>query len=110
MKFTYKKFSCDTEKYELKNKGFIIKFFDETKIQKEMVNYVLADPGFGYISVRFVGQDALLSGFMDEKIFTEEMVDEVVEFVYSMIPNPGYIPYNVMRVKFTDAIEYNGEY
>ena len=114
MIFNYKNFSCQAEKYKLDDKSFIIKFFDKNKehSESEIKDYVVVDAGYGYISLKFKGEDALLSGFLDESIFTDEnMIDSAIEFVESLSPfsKNAYIPYNVMTIKITGSIEYNGE-
>ena len=115
MIFKHQKFSCNTEKYELDADSFIVKFFNQEKEheESEIKDYVLVDPGFGYICLKYKGEDALLSGFLDETIFnTEEIIDMAIDFVESLSPKSGraYIPHNIMKVKFTGSVEYNGEY
>jgi len=114
MTFNYKNFSCQAEKYKLDDKSFIIKFFDKSKehSESEIKDYVDVDAGYGYISLKFKGEDALLSGFLDTSIFTDEnMIDSVIEFVESLSPHAkeAYIPHHVKTVKFTGSVQYNGE-
>lgn len=115
MKFIYQDFSCDTEKYDLNEKSFIIKFFDQQKehAAHQIVNYVLVDPGFGYICLKFKGEEALLSGFLNEAIFSNDlMISAAIEYVQSLSPfsDVAYIPHQVMKVTCTGSVEYNGEF
>ena len=113
MKFISGDFSCDTEKYMLNDKSFIVKFFDKEKehSEKKICDYVWVEPGYGYICLKYKGKDALLSGFLDEGIFTDSMIYAAIDFVESLSPyaHDAYIPHNVMKVKISGSIEYNGE-
>ncbi len=114
MKFIYKDFACDAEKYDLDEKSFIIKFFNREREHKahEIIDYVFVDPGFGYICLKFKGEDALLSGFLDERIFTDDsIIKAAIRYVESLSPfsDLAYIPHNIMKIKCTGSVEYNGE-
>ena len=114
MKFTTKEFSCDIEKYQLDAQSFIIKFFDKTKehSEEQICDFVLVDPGFGYICLKYKGENALMSGFLDENVFSDEMIYAAIDFVESLSPESAYayIPYNIKKVKMTETVEYNGEF
>lgn len=114
MKFKVNNFSCDIEKYKLDDKSFVIKFFNKEKehSEEQICDYVLVEPGFGYIYLKYKGEDALLSGFLDENTFTDEMIHIAIDFVESLSPysNDAYIPHNIMKVKISGTVEYNGEF
>ncbi|AUO07881.1 hypothetical protein [Paenibacillus polymyxa] len=114
MKFSYKNFSCDTEIY-YKDKDIIVRFFDSSKEQEEddIINLVIVDPGYGYLCLKYKGDAALLSGFLDEDIFSsDDHIDAAISFIEILSPNSKYIytPYHITLFKQTSFIEYNGEY
>lgn len=115
MKFICDNFVCDIEKYDMDERSFVIRFFNKTKehAEHEICDYVLVDPGFGYICLKFKGEDALLSGFLDETVFKDDnIINAAIDYAGSLSPFSGlaYIPHNVMKVKFTGSVEYNGEF
>ncbi|SLK12932.1 MULTISPECIES: hypothetical protein [unclassified Paenibacillus] len=114
MKFYYKNFSCDTEIY-YKDKDIIVRFYNSSKEQKEddIINLVIVDPGFGYLCLKYKGDAALLSGFLDEDVFTtDDYLDAAITFIENISPTTKtiYTPYHITRFKQTSYMEYNGEY
>jgi len=114
MKFSYKKFSCDTEIYH-KDNDIIVRFFDSSKEQEEteIINLVIVDPGYGYLCLKYKGDAALLSGFLDEDVFSsDDLIDAAISFIENINPTSKniYTPYHIKRFKQTSFIEYNGEY
>lgn len=114
MKFVYGSFSCDVDILSNGQKS-IFRFYDGAKEQKEdeIVNLVIVDPGYGFLTLTNKGNSALVGGFLDEEAFiSTEMADAAVEFAISYFPENAewYIPYHVDRVKKMDFTEYNGEY
>ncbi|KAF6563759.1 hypothetical protein G9G63_13600 [Paenibacillus sp. EKM202P] len=78
MKFSYKNFSCDTEIY-YKDKDIIVRFFDSSKEQEEDD---IIDPGYGYLCLKYKGDAALLSGFLDEDVFSsDDYIDAAISFI-----------------------------
>ncbi|MNI54970.1 hypothetical protein D3C73_1098930 [compost metagenome] len=74
---------------------------------------VVLDSSFGYLYLKFKGDAALLSGYLNEIIFSsDEMVDAAIEFVVELAPQSKnlYMPYHISRVRETSFVEYNGEY
>jgi len=71
----------------------------------------LTDPGYGYINLKFIGENAILTAFIAENIFTDEMILKAIDFVESLSPYASntYIPHNIMKVKFSGTVEYNCE-
>jgi hypothetical protein len=113
MKFQYEGFSCDVELYTNGN-DLVVRFFNRSAEhdEEQIHDLVIVDPGFGVICLKFKGQDALLSGFLDESVFSEAAVASAIEFVERLSPRSAsaYIPHHVRRFKATSAVEYNGEY
>lgn len=113
MKFKHDDFCCDVELYTSGN-DLVARFFNGSAEHDEgqIRDLVIVDPGFGVICLKFKGQDALLSGFLDGSVFSEAAVVSAIEFVERLSPRSAaaYIPHHVRRFKATDAVEYNGEY
>ncbi|MGG4398919.1 hypothetical protein ABEW61_02235 [Paenibacillus amylolyticus] len=114
MKFNYKNFSCDTEIY-LKDNDIIIRFFDRSKEQAEadIINLVIVDPGYGYLCLKNKDDAALLSGFLDEDVFSSDgHIDAAISLIEKISPATKnmYTPYHITRFKQTSFVEYNGEY
>ncbi|WP_143152504.1 hypothetical protein [Clostridium cavendishii] len=92
-----------------------MRFYDSTNEQNEdeITNLVIVDPGYGYLLLKSKGDAALLSGFLDEAVFSsDELVDAAINFLESLssVSVDVYTPYHVDRVKLTSYVEYNGEY
>ncbi len=114
MKFEYREFSCDIDIFK-KGDDILVRFYDKEKEQKEkdIVNLVIVEPGFGYISLKFKGKDGLMGGFLRNEIFADEsMVDAAIDFVESLSPKSedAYIPHHIDLVSTERYVEYNGEY
>lgn len=114
MKFEYEGFSCDVDVLRNEEKA-IVRFYDRAKerSEKEIVNLVIVDPGYGFLTITFQGNCGLAGGFLDADVFTSnEMADAAVEFAINCFPEnaDGYIPYHADRVRKVDYVEYNGEY
>jgi hypothetical protein len=113
MKFQHEGFRCDVEVFT-NGDDLLVRFFDSSREQDEeqICNLVIVDPGFGVLCLKFKGQDALLSGFLDESAFSEAAARSAIEFVERLSPRSAaaYIPHHVRRFRATSFIEYNGEY
>ena len=114
MKFNFEKFTCDVDVFR-NGDDLIARFYDKNTEQDshEIVDLVIVDPGFGYISLKFKGDDALLGGLLYKHVFSSEaMVCAAIEFIESLSPkaNGAYIPHHIDLVSRVNYIEYNGEY
>ena len=115
MKFKVNNFFCDVDVYRNET-DLVIKFYDKSKehAEEQICNLVIVDPGYGYINLKLIGKDSgLLSGFLDENIFTtDDMIEGAIDFVQSLSPEArnAYVPHRVCKVKLTGYVEYNGEY
>lgn len=114
MKFEYQSFSCDVDIFYREN-DIIVRFHDSSKEQseEEIYNLVIVNPGYGYLLFKAKGEVGLLSGFLDESIFSsDDLVDAAIEFIENLSPiaKDVCIPHHVDRVKLTSYVEYNGEY
>ena len=101
MKFRFKDASCDVDVFTCEN-DLVVRFYEQTKEHKEaeICNVVIVDPGYGYISLKYKGSDALLSGFLDERFFdNDEIMNAAIEFVESLssLSADAYIPHHVRR-------------
>lgn len=70
--FEYEHFSCDVDIFRTEN-DLIVRFYDRLMEQseQEIVDLVIVEPGYGYICLKFKGNDGLLSGFLDKKVFSK---------------------------------------
>jgi len=114
IKFQHEDFSCDVDVFT-NGDDLLVRFYDSSREHNEeqICNLVIVQPGYGVICLKFKGQSsALLSGFLDESVFSEAAVDSAIDFVEKLLPRSSktYIPYHVRRFKETSYIEYNGEY
>ncbi|WP_099192374.1 hypothetical protein [Tepidibacter mesophilus] len=114
MKFEYESFSCDVDIF-YREHDILVRFYDSSREQNEdeTVNLVIVDPGYGYLLMKFKGDGGLLSGYLDETVFSsDELVYAAIEFLESLSPlsEEVYLPHHVDRVKLTSYVEYNGEY
>ncbi|MEK4512052.1 hypothetical protein [Paenibacillus sp. FSL K6-2524] len=114
MKFEFKNFSCDVDVF-YKDQDIVVRFYDGSREQteNEIVNLVIVDPGFGYLILKFKGDAALLSGYLDEVVFrSDEMVEAAIQYIEGLATRSTniYMPYHIARIKETSFVEYNGEY
>jgi hypothetical protein len=113
MKFQHEDFNCDVDVF-MNGDDLLVRFYDRSTEQNEeqICDLVIVEPGYGVICLKFKGQDGLLSGFLDESVFSEAAVESAIDFVEKLSPQSGkaYIPHHVRRFKVTSYIEYNGEY
>lgn len=113
MKFQYEDFSCDVDIFK-NGEDLIVRFYHKFMEQSEdqVVNLVIVESGFGYICLKFKGDDGLLSGFLDKNVFcNEDIVDAAIEYVESLSPKSrfAYLPHHVDLVLRDGYVEYNGE-
>lgn len=114
MKFEYESFSCDVDVFYKEN-DVLVRFYDSSKEQSgdEIIDLVIVEPGYGYLLIKYKGDAALLSGLLDENIFSsDELIEAAIEFLEGLSKVSGdiYTPYHIDRVRLTSYLEYNGEY
>ena len=112
-KFQHEDFTCDVDVFT-KRDDMLVRFYDRSAEQEEedIHDLVIVSPGYGYISLKFKGDEGLLSGFLDEAVFTKAAVLKAIDFVVRLSARSenAYIPHHVRLFKVTTCIEYNGEY
>ena len=114
MKFKFEHFVCNLDIFK-RDHDLLVRFYDSSKEQEEIdiVNLIIVEPGYGYICLKLKGDDSLLSGFLDEDIFSNpEMVEAAICFLESLSPlsSSAYIPYQIDLISRKSFIGYNGEY
>ncbi len=114
MKFTGTSFSCEVAIFR-DGADLVVRFYDQAKehTPAQLHDLVIANPGYGYLCLKFIGPDALLTGFLDEAVFaTDALVLEAIDWVERLAPGAAgaYIPHHVRRFTSTSFVEYNGEY
>lgn len=114
MIFQYENFSCDVDIFRNED-DLIVRFYDKLQehSEEQIINLVIVDSGYGYICLKFKGNDGLLSGFLDRSVFlNEDMVDAAILFVESLsaLSEGAYLPHHIDLVSRDSYVEYNGEY
>lgn len=114
MEFIYLDFVCEVDIYK-NNEDIVVRFYDKANEPQsaDIKDLVIVDAGYGYLCLKFKENDGILSGMLDENIFSsDEIVYAAIEFVESLAEKSksAYIPYHVRRVRLTTNVEYNGEY
>lgn len=112
-KFIYNGWSCDAEFFYGDN-GCVIRFLDssEEKYGNQLSDLVIAHTGYGFLHIKYVGEDAVLSGMLDGSRFSKDMIQSVTDFAEENISECRnvYLPYHIDFISMTDYDEYNGEY
>ncbi|GAB5526073.1 MAG: hypothetical protein Roseis2KO_39450 [Roseivirga sp.] len=113
MRFINENRVCNVDVFK-NGKDTVVRFYDQSRepVEKEIIDFVEVDPGFGYLSLKFRGKEALLSGFLDEDFFaSQSSVETAIDFIKQLCPGAwnAYVPYHIRKMKYSDLIEYNGE-
>ena len=112
-KFQHESFACDVDVF-YRGDDLVVRFYHKYKEQgaNDIRDMVVVDPGFGFICLKVVGDEGLLSGYLDQNVFSEDSVLKAIDFVLTLSPRSGdaYIPYHVRLFGSSRIIEYNGEY
>ncbi len=94
--------------------SYMIYFYEECNTQycSPLSNLVIPPPTYGFLHLQFIGEDAILSGFLDKQHFSKEMVADILIFIEDALPKARniYLPYHIDFVSISDCEEYNGEY
>ena len=92
----------------------IVRFYETQNEQygETLSNLVIATPSYGFLLIKYIGNDAVLTGMLNRDYFSEEMVTDILEFVEDHIPSCRniYLPYHIDFVTTEFSQEYNGEY
>lgn len=109
----YKAKECATEIYS-NEEGIVVKFFNKEIEPKEdrIIDYVYVDAGYGYLSLKRKGEDAIVSGLLKKEFFSNSsIIHQAIDFVSGLLPDleGSYIPYNIERIQVYDSLTYTGE-
>ena len=109
----YKSKKCQIEIYSNED-GIVVKFFNKEIEPKEgrIVDYVFVDAGYGYLSLKRKGEDAILSGLLKKDFFSNSsIIHQAIDLVTQLLPNleDAYIPYNIERIQVYDSDNWTGE-
>ena len=92
----------------------IIRFYETQNEQygETISDLVIATPSYGFLLIKYIGDDAVLTGTLNRDYFCEEMVSDIVDFVEENLPTCRnlYLPYHIDFVRTESSEEYNGEY
>ena len=82
-KFQHEDFTCDVDVFT-KRDGLLVRFYDLSTEQEQddIHDLVIVNPGYGFLSLKFKGDEGLLSGFLDEAVFSAAAVLKAIEFPY----------------------------
>ena len=77
-----------------------------------LANLVIVPSCMGFLYLRFIGEDAVMSGILDKRYFSEDNTDEIIEFLEEKFPKlkNAYFPYHIDFAELNGYDEYNGEY
>ncbi len=109
----YKSKECEIEIYS-NEEGIVVKFFNKETEPKEdkIIDYVYVDTGYGYLSLKRKGEDAILSGLLKKDFFSNSsIIHQAIDLVSKLLPNleDAYIPYNIERIQIYDSDNWTGE-
>lgn len=94
--------------------AFLIRFYNsgDENYAEPLHDLVIAPSSYGFLTLKKVGGDGVLSGFLDEQHFNRDIVDNIVTFIENTLPGCRdiYLPYHIDFVSLTHYEEYNGEY
>jgi len=109
----YKSKECEIEIFS-NEEGIVVKFFNneiEPK-ESEIIDYVFVDTGYGYLSLKRKGEDAIVSGLLKKAFFSNSsIIHQAIDYIVTLLPNldDAYIPYNIERIEIFDTLTYTGE-
>ena len=94
--------SCMIRFYDSKNEDF----------GGSLNDLVIAEPSYGFLLVQYIGDDAVMSGVLNEKYFSKNMTEDILCFLEDSLPQCRnvYFPYHIDFAAVTGYDEYNGEY
>lgn len=96
------------------NNSYIFRFYDgESEAwDKPLCNLAIVPSNYGFLYLRLLEGDAILSGCLDEAYFSKDMVEDILLFVEDCVPacKDAYLPYHIDFAALSDYDEYNGEY
>ncbi|MBQ7232169.1 MAG: hypothetical protein IJX07_02925 [Bacillales bacterium] len=92
----------------------IVRFYEMQNEQygEKISDLVIATPSYGFLLIKYIGGDAVLTGTLNRDYFCEEMVTDIMDFVEKNLPccRNIYLPYHIDFVTIESSEEYNGEY
>jgi len=110
-KFEHKKYKtkeCETEVYS-NEEGIVVKFFNKEMEPKadKIIDYVFVDAGYGYLSLKRKGEDAIISGLLKKDFFSNTVIiHQAIDYISSLLPDlqDAYIPYNIEQITIFDTL------
>ena len=105
--------ACDAEVLG-GNDTYIIRFYDHQakRWPVPLSDLVIVPSDYGFLRLRRVGGDAVLSGILDARYFSKAMTEDILAFLEDILPDfrNMYLPYHIDFASLSDYDEYNGEY
>ena len=112
-KFTSNGRMYDAEIFHCNNTD-IVRFYETQNEQyrENLSNLVIATPSYGFLLIKYIGSDVVLTGTLNKEYFSEEMVNEILDFMEDTFPScrNAYLPYHIDFYSTEFSETYNGEY
>lgn len=94
--------------------AYIFRFYDgaQETWDKPLSDLVIVPSNYGFLYLKLLDGDAVLSGSLDAAYFSKDMVEDILLFVEDCVPacKDAYLPYHIDFAALSDYDEYNGEY
>ena len=105
--------SYNVEYFNSDNASMIRFYAIQNELSVDLLsNLVIVEPSYGYILLQYIGNDAVLSGSLNKEYFSEEMTEDIIQFLEDCFPKIKnvYLPYHIDYFSVDKYDEYNGEY
>lgn len=94
--------------------GCVIRLFnsDEERCFEPLSDLVIVPSCVGFLYLRFIGADAVLSGILNSRCFSKDSAEDIISFLEERFPKlkDTFFPYHIDFAEFIGYDEYNGEY
>lgn len=106
-------YSYNVEYFHSDNADMIRFYAASNELHSDLLSdLVIVEPSYGYLLLQYIGNDAVLSGSLNQNYFCEEMTEDIIQFLEHNFPKLKniYMPYHIDFFSVYKYNEYNGEY